>query len=382
MNNHLNAISAPATIQIADMVRKMTANGEKIAALQTGEPFFPTPQYIKDALADAMKDDQTHYSFSQGIPELRKSIATYYKSLYLVDITPDQILLSCGAIGSIHAIFTAFINEGDEIIIIDPAWPQYANIATMQGAKVNRVSTVNTKGRLTPALFEKSITAASKLVVINSPCNPSGVVYSETEINSFIAIAKKHGVWLLFDEVYGELTFTNTFKSVLQCQEYEGYKSNIIYVNSFSKTFAMTGWRIGYAVLPPTLLSAALKVSQNSITNISTFSQYAAVVALNDKAKHSNIYIEMLSIYKDRHTKLIALLQEKNINFIYPEGAFYFFIKCNIDSIQFAKELLEKEKISVVPGIGYGKDFSEYYRISYAVDEYSFNQYINWLNKL
>jgi aspartate/methionine/tyrosine aminotransferase len=381
MNDHLNAITAPPAIAIADMVRKMTAAGEKIAAMQTGEPFFPTPQYIKDGLDAALKQDHTHYSFSQGIPELRKALANYYKSLYSVTINPDEILLSCGAIGSIYTIYSAFFNEGDELIVVDPAWPQYANIATMKGVKVNHLSTASTNGRLTAALLEKAITKGTKLAVINNPCNPSGVVYSEDEINSFISTAKKHNVWLLFDEVYGELVFTDKFKSVLQCKEYEGYKQNIIYVNSFSKTFAMTGWRIGYAFLPPSLLSNALKVSQNSITNISTFSQYAAVVALTDKAKHEKEFTEMFNVYKERYSKLIDLLQKKKIEFLYPEGAFYFFIKCNKDSLEYAKDLLNNEKIAVVPGVAYGKDFSQYYRISYAVDDYSFNRYIEWLSK-
>jgi len=379
MNNHLNAITAPPAIEIADMVRKMTAGGEKIAAMQTGEPYFPTPEYIKEALDVALKNDQTHYSFSQGIPELRNSIALYYKSLYSVTINPAEILLSCGAIGSIYTIYTAFFNEGDELIITEPAWPQYANIAIMQGVKVNRISTLTTKGRLTPELLEKAITANTKLAVINNPCNPSGIVYSGEEINSFIAVAAKHNIHLLFDEVYNQITYGDKFKSVLQCELYEQNKQRIIYVNSFSKTFAMTGWRIGYAFLPPTVLSVALKVSQNSITNLSTFSQYAAVAALNERHKHEDVFAGMNKIYKERYTELINLLQKKNIEFLYPEGAFYFFIKCGEDSLKFAKKLLESDKIAVVPGSAYGKDFSEYYRISFAVDEYSYNYYINWL---
>lgn len=381
MNNKLNIIKTPPSIEIADMVRKMTVSGEKIAAMQTGEPYFSTPYYIKKALEIALKKNYTHYSSSRGIPELFKSIAEYYKNRYSVTINPNEILISCGAIGSIYTLYSGFFNIGEELIIIEPAWPQYANIALMQGVKVNRISTINTKGRLTPELLEKAITNSTKMVVINNPCNPSGIVYSEDEINSFIKIAAKHKLYLLFDEVYSEITYDVKFQSVLKCELYEQNKQKIIYVNSFSKTFAMTGWRIGYAFLPPDILFAALKVSQNSITNVSTFSQYAAAVALDEKHNHESVFTEMNKIYNMRYAELLDLYQKKNIQFLYPEGAFYFFINCGIDGLIFAKQLLENDKIAVVPGAAYGLDFSKYYRISFAVDEYSYQQYINWLKK-
>ena len=373
-NKKLDKIDTPASVAIADKVRTLTANGIQIARMQTGEPYFNTPKYIVEAAHKAMLKGYTHYSTSQGLPDLRKAISIWYKEEYNKKISPENIIINNGAIHSIFCILSTLINPEDEVMIPEPFWPQYKYISILSGANVKTIDTSSNNGRLTKEMFEKSISVKSKVLIINNPCNPTGLIYSKNEINALLKLAIKNNIYIIFDEVYSRITYTDNFCSVFNSDFYEEAKKLIIYVNSFSKTFAMTGWRVGYIILPEHLLKNVLKVSQNSITNVNTFCQYGAKVAIEKRKEHKREFIYMFDMYKKRYDELISLLSSKNIDFISPEGAFYFFIKSGKPSKQFAIDLLENERIAVVPGIAYGENFDEYYRISYAVDEYSFRK--------
>jgi aspartate/methionine/tyrosine aminotransferase len=379
MNVLLDLIQSPPAVAIADLVREKERGGQKIAKLQTGEPSFPTPGYIKEALQTALLENKTTYCASQGILELRNALSGWYNDDFDVHVSPEEILISVGAVGAIYCAMNALLNKNDEVLIVDPCWPQYVNIVQMLGASPCRIPTEKTNGRLTPDLLRKYITRNCKLLIINNPANPSGVVYSESEINEFIRISKEYQIYILFDEVYNRLVFSNTFSSVLTCSEYLKYKDRIVYINSFSKTFSMTGWRIGYAFMPLPVLEKTLRVSQNIFTNVTTFCQYAAAKALTEKKAHADEYIGMLNFYKKRYAELVAILEEKKIKYLKPEGAFYFFIKINTESVAFSKMLLQEHEIAVVPGTSYGEEYSDYIRISFAVDEYSYATFIKWL---
>lgn len=379
MNRYIDNITTPPAIAIADKIRELEAKGEKIAKLQTGEPCFPTPQYIKDAAFDSLKKNQTQYSSSQGLPELRQELSKFYKQEYDFEIHPTNILINNGAVNSIYCILNGLLNSGDELLIVDPSWPQYTNMGIILNAKIKKISTQATQGRLTPELLLSYISDHTKIVVINNPGNPSGVVYSEEEINAFIRIARKFGANMLFDEVYDRIVFEGDFKKVIQCSEYQGYRERIYYVNSFSKTFSMTGWRVGYAFIPDAGMPYCLKISQNSVTNVSTFSQYAAVVALKDHKKHQQEFDQMFQIYQTRWKEIKNLLDQTSYPYIKPQGAFYFFIDASHQPTDFVSTLLSKHKMSVVPGSAYGVDFKSYFRISFAVDEYSYEVLVDWL---
>lgn len=379
MNALLESIHSPPAVAIADIVREKERGGEKIAKLQTGEPCFPTPRYIAAALNDALVAGHTGYSASQGLPELRGALSAWYKKDLNVDIDAAQILISVGGVGAIYCVMNALLNRDDEVIVIDPCWPQFVNIARLCGAKVTRIRTKATDGRLTGSLLEKHMSAAVKLIVINNPSNPAGIVYNESEINEFVEIAGRRGIHMLFDEVYNRLVFTDRFKSVLACDAYRAYRDRIVYVNSFSKTFAMTGWRLGYAFIHGDLLEGALKVSQNMITNVSTFSQYAAVEAVTEKDRHQDEFERMMVLYRERFVEVKSILDEAKIPYLKPDGAFYFFIYIGTDALHFAKMLLEKHKIAVVPGSAYGDEFDDYVRISFAVDQDSYSTFLTWL---
>ncbi len=379
MNTLIDKVQSPPAVVIADLVRQLERSGKKISKMQTGEPCFSTPQYIKEALLEAVNKNKTQYAASQGIVELRLALSKWYLDELQADVSPETILVTQGAIGGIYCVINAILNPLDEVIVVDPAWPQYESIITLNHGVPVHVSTRKSNGRLIASHLENVITEKTRLIIINNPCNPTGIVYNLAEINSFIEIAKKHNIYIMFDEVYNRLLYTDLFCSVLKCSGYKSYKERIIYINSFSKTFAMTGWRIGYAFLGQELLKKTLLVSQNIFTNISTFSQYAAVVAIEDVASNLNVFESMKVVYKQRRTELSEILTTKGIDFMVPEGAFYFFIKVNKDSLRFAEELLKEEKIAVVPGKSYGKDFNDYYRISFAVDNESYNSYVKWL---
>lgn len=379
MNPRLAHIEPPAAIAIADRVRALKASGITVAALQSGEPMFPTPEYIKSAATEGLAKNLTSYSTSQGIPELRKALSQWYQDKWNLSFSPENFIITQGASHAIYSILQTLIKEGEEVIIVDPAWPQYANMAILAGASVTRISTLESQGRLTAEQLLSHIHPNTRLLILNNPGNPSGVIYSAKELQELISIAGERGIYVLLDEVYDQISFVPGFTKGLSTPAAKQYADLILYVNSFSKTYAMTGWRIGYAILPSDFLNTMLTLSTNSITHVSTFSQYAAMVGLRDRAIHENIYTEMLAEYQQRYHELSDILDKKGITFIRPEGAFYFFINANEPSLPFALRLLEENKIAVVPGIAYGESFATWYRISFAVDKYSYQTFLNWI---
>ncbi len=381
MNPYLLNIKAPASILIADRVRDLELNGEKIAALQTGEPCFSTPAYICNGFNEAVNKGFTGYSSSQGLYELRKEIAKYYNrdSSNLIDI--ENIIISNGAVHAIYCLITAILSKGDEVIIPEPAWPQYKSITLMVGGNPVCISTLkNPLGKLSAADIRENITDRTKLIILNNPCNPTGVVYQKNEIISLLEIAKEKNVYVLFDEVYNELVFEEEdFISVTSPDIYNKYQENILYINSFSKKYAMTGWRVGYSIVPARLVNSVLLISQISITNVNTPAQYAAFVAIRDRKENQNIYDKMFNLYKSRWLEIASLLDKNKMQYISSQGAFYYFIKIEEDCISFSYNLLNKEKIAVVPGNSYGDKYTNFIRVSFSVDEFSYNHFKNWL---
>jgi aspartate/methionine/tyrosine aminotransferase len=379
ISQKLHSIKSPASIAIADKVRQLTSEGHKIAKMQTGEPFFDTPKYIIEGANQAMLEGKTHYSYSKGLPELRQEISKWYEEEYHVILPSQQILITMGAVHAIFCILSALLNPDDEVLIPTPSWPQYRYITALAGGIVCEIKTANNNARLTLELLELAVTKKSKILILNNPCNPSGIVYSQKEIEIFLQFAETHDLLILMDEVYSRITYSNKFCSVFSCPSYSKHMERVLYVNSFSKTFAMTGWRVGYTILPDSVGQFITTVSQNSITNVPPFCQEGARIALKKRVEHKEIFEDFNKLYQHRHNMLMELLQKKGIEFLSPEGAFYFFIKCHGSSDEFAQNLLEKEKIAVVPGSAYGEDFEHYYRISFAVDSYSFGQFVQWI---
>jgi aspartate aminotransferase len=379
MGHLIDAIGTPPSIAIADTVRSLEASGIFVAKLQTGEPSFATPTYIVEAACQALHRGETHYSNSQGIPELRQAIADWYYEDYGVEISHENILIGNGAIHVIYCLIGALVREHDEVIIPEPYWPQYKNVTSLAGGTSCIVNTLSTGGKLTVESFEENITPRTKLLILNNPCNPTGIVYSSEEIDALLRVADQNKIWVLFDEVYSRILYSDRFCSVLQSSLFQKLKSRIFYINSFSKTFSMTGWRIGYAFLPESFLPSALKISQNTVTNTNTFSQFGAIKAVQGRVRWQEEYTHIQALYNARKAELERILSDKGHLYFQPEGAFYFFIQCALPSQQFAIELLNQKRIAVVPGVAYGENCDNYYRISFAVDETSYRKFIEFI---
>jgi aspartate aminotransferase len=374
-------IQSPPSVEIADKVRDLVSRGVPVAQMQTGEPHFGTPRYIIESAARAMQEGYTHYTHSQGVPQLRKKISEWYGEESGENIPPDSIIITQGAVHAIYCAFRAVLDAGDEVIVPEPFWPQYGYMARLCGADVVAADTSSSRGRLVPEILEKLVSEKTKVLIINNPSNPAGIVYSKKELRCFMDIAARRNFFILFDEVYGRITYTEKFCGIFHSGEYAGARDSVIYVNSFSKTFAMTGWRIGYAVLPDLLIGPVLKVSQNTVTSVNTFVQMAACGAICGIKENRAVFASMLDVYRERRETLMKLLRRKKMDFIEPEGAFYFFISCGRPSLHYCRELLDKERIAAVPGAAYGKKWDEYYRISFAVDDGSFQKFCGWLEK-
>jgi aspartate aminotransferase len=379
INHKLHSIKSPASIVIADRVRQLTTEGHKIAKMQTGEPYFDTPKYIIEGANQAMLEGKTHYSHSAGLPELRCAISNWYEEEYCVSLPSQQILITAGAVHAIFCTLSALLNPGDEVLIPTPSWPQYRYITTLVGGVARDIKTADSKARLTLKQLKSAVTQKSKILILNNPCNPSGMVYSEDELEGFLRFADKHNLLILMDEVYGRTVYSGKFCSIFKCPSYLKCQDRVLYVNSFSKTFAMTGWRVGYTILPEFLSQHVTTISQNSITNVPPFCQEGARVAIEKRAENGKIFEDFHNLYQHRYTILIELLQKSRMEFLHPEGAFYFFINCHYSSDKFAKKLLDEEKIAVVPGSAYGEGFEQYFRISFAVDPYSFERFVQWV---
>lgn len=379
MNRYLQSIEAPAAIEIADRIRKKEAEGELIFKVQTGEPCFNTPAYISNALFEAINNNKTNYSYSQGLPELRNAISFHLQQAYSVKIDPSNVFITNGGVHAIHCAIQALIEPGEEVMIFDPSWPQYANITKLYGGIPVKVSTRQTSFVPTIKSISDNITSKTRMVIFNSPNNPTGKIIPSKTLQEILHFLADLDVYILFDEVYDFIVYEE-FQSILSNPAFEKLRDRIIYINSFSKTFCMTGWRLGYAIVPSELSASYLKLLQNSVTHVNTFVQLAGVVALRDMAMHKELFKSMMEVYNFRRNELIEVLTNRNFEFIHPEGSFYFFIRIPNMEPNFVSQLLSNHKIASVPGEAYGKDFSDYFRISYAVDKTSYDGFLNWLS--
>lgn len=378
MNKRLEDIEESVTIQLADIVRELEKKGQKVIKLQTGDPDFETPPSITEAAFNAIKKGFTHYSQSRGLPELREAISNKFKNENGVEYDPDkEILITCGGIHGVYCALSAIVNAGDEVLIVDPSWMPYTSVTKMLGGVPVRIQTVpDNNFKLTHDLLRQHITDKTKVFIINSPCNPSGAVYSREELSEFASVLKPHKILVISDEVYEKIIFdgmrSTSFASLPEMKE------RTITINSFSKTYAMTGWRIGYVGAPIKVAENMLKSSQYTITNVPAFLQYGALEALLNP--HVYDYVkEFITEYAVRRKLLIESFKNMNIDFIKPDGAFYFLIK--LKNISSWHELLEKYSISCVPGEAFGDCGTGYFRITFGVSKTDLQLFIDRLNR-
>jgi aspartate aminotransferase len=358
----LRRLKESATIKAAEKARELKAKGIKVISLDVGEPDFPTPEPIIEEAYKALKEGYTHYSPSQGIPELRKAIADKIRDEKGLEIDPGQVIITPGAKQSIFYALTALLDEGDEVLIPKPAWPSYFEMLKLIGGTGVEVKTDQ---NFLPDVeeLEKYVSDRTKAIILNYPNNPTGAVYDENILNRLANFVKERGLWVVSDEIYEKLTYEGSFTSFASLPDME---SHTITVNGFSKAYAMTGWRLGYAYGPRHIIKMMVKVQQHTATCAPSFIQRAAITALN---KCDQYVKEMVNEFKKRRDLIVEGLRRIGFRLEKPRGAFYVFpsVEGLYDNpAGFNEFLLDKAAVSVTPGVGFGQGYESFVRISYA----------------
>lgn len=335
-------------------------------SLGVGEPDFETPWHIRDEGIYSLERGRTFYTSNSGLKELRMEIAAYLKRTQGIDYHYlHEILITVGGSEAIDLMFRALINPGDEVLIPQPCYVSYEPCAILADAKPVIINLKEeNRFRLTPEELEAACTSKSKILVMPFPNNPTGAIMEKEDLEALAPVIEKHDLYVLSDEIYGALTYTG--KGHVSIASIPGMQERTVLVNGFSKAYAMTGWRLGYACGPQKILEQMTKIHQYAIMCAPTTSQYAAVEAL----KNGDADVEMMrTSYNERRRLVLHLLKEMNLPCFEPEGAFYVFPyigEFGLSSEEFATRLLEEQKVAIVPGTAFGDCGEGYLRISYA----------------
>ncbi|MFZ5980617.1 MAG: pyridoxal phosphate-dependent aminotransferase [Candidatus Zixiibacteriota bacterium] len=345
--------------------KQMEAEGKSVIHLQIGEPDFDTPANISEAAIKAIRDGHTHYAPSGGIPEARLVVAEYMTKTRKTDIMAENIIIMPGCKPLIFCAMIALINEGDEIIVPNPGYPTYRSVTKFLGAKPVPVKYREENDfRFRLDEFEKLITPKTRMVILNSPENPTGGILTWEDLEGIYALAKKHDLWIMSDEIYSRIIYDVEFKSVISLP---GAFERTIAIDGLSKTYAMTGWRLGFAAMPKKLADYMFTLAINNFSSTATFTQYALIEALTGP---QNAIDDMVAQFRKRRDVIVEGLNNiEGISCFKPEGAFYVFpniTKTGLTSQQFAKIMLEEAGVACLSGTAFGEYGEGYVRFSYA----------------
>lgn len=372
------ALKPSATLAIDAKAKALMAQGIDIINLSAGEPDFDTPSPIKEACIKALNEGYTKYVATLGLLSLREAICKKIKEDYGLDYKPEEVIVSSGAKQAIFNLLLALVDRADEVLVISPYWVSYPEmILCAEG--IPKIIPTDFSKKFEPdlSLLEKNITPKTKGIILNSPSNPTGLIYSTEFLKGLAELVRKYNLWVISDDIYDKLRFDlKKPENILSVAP--DLKDRVMLVNGVSKTYAMTGWRIGWATGPKEVISACAKIQGQSTSHATSFAQKGAEAAL--KLPDDEVY-KMTATFAKRASLLCELLKESpGIEFIPPQGAFYLFAKVSsyygkktkenstiANSIDFANYLLEEAKVAVVPGVAFGND--EFIRISYATSE-------------
>lgn len=367
-SNRILKIKPSATLYAAAKVRELKEKGIKVIDFTTGEPDFPTPSKIKEACKKALDENRTRYGPVPGLPELRETIAQSLKRDYGVDYKREEILVTCGVKHAIYAALQVLINPGDEVIIPSPYWVSFVEQVSLAEGKPVVIKTDDKKGfKITPAQLEKRVTAKTKLLILNTPSNPTGACYTKEDLQKIGEVCEKKNILVLSDEIYSKLTYDG-FKHTSFVSAVPSLREKTILVNGVSKAYAMTGWRMGFAAAPKELIAKMQTLQSQEITSIPTFVMWACVRAFQDCETEVE---KMRSEFEKRRNLMFELLTKiPGITCLKPKGAFYLFPNVQAfkkSSQGLADTLLEKAHVACVAGEGFGAP--GYLRLSYACSE-------------
>ena len=362
---HISELSPSLTLSITEQARKMREEGEDVCSFGAGEPDQDTPDYIKEAAIAALNDGKTKYTASSGLPELRKAIAQKLKGENGLNYDWKEVVVNCGAKHSCYNALLATIDPEDEVIIPAPYWTSYPEMVKMVGGEPVIVQTKMENGyKITPEQFEEAMSPKTKMIILNTPNNPTGAVYSKEELAALGEVAAYEDILILSDEIYEKLIY-NDKKHVSTASVSEEAKELTITINGFSKVYSMTGWRLGYTAAPESIAKAIGTIQSHSTSNPTSFAQYGGLAAL---AGDPQITSDMAQEFDMRRQYMLQRFNSiANIRVVEPQGAFYFLVnigQMGLSSVNFAEKLLSRMKVALVPGIAFGDDSTV--RLSYA----------------
>jgi len=358
-SSKVELIPESATIRISDIAAQLKGEGKDIISFSLGEPDFKTPQRIIEAAKLSLNRGETHYTQSKGILELREAIAEKLKVDNKLSATSDDIIVTPGAKQAIFEAICTLLNEGDEVLLFDPAWVSYEAIVKFAGGTSTMVPVYESDG-YRPVDVQDFVNNKTKLIILNSPSNPTGAVYDKRNISAIAEIAEDYGIFVISDEVYEKIIYDREHVSIGSV-----IPDRTITINGFSKSYAMTGWRLGYALAPRIILKGMLKIQQHSVSHPTSFVQHAGIEALT--GEQQPVY-DMTAEFRIRRDLVVGELSKIGITCRKPSGAFYVFIDVSKfgTSIEVTERLLRDAHVAVTPGSAFGPNGEGYVRLSYA----------------
>ncbi|GBE74490.1 aspartate aminotransferase [Microcystis aeruginosa NIES-87] len=365
--SRVNQVTPSLTLAIDSLAKEMKKNGEDVCSFSAGEPDFDTPTHIKAAAKKALDEGKTRYGPAAGEPGLRKAIAEKLLRDNQLAYNADNIIVTNGGKQSLYNLIMALIEAGDEVIIPAPYWLSYPEMVTLAGGTSVIVNTsLENQYKITPEQLEAAITPKTKLFVLNSPSNPTGIVYTPEEIAALAKIVVEKDILVVSDEIYEKILYDGAIHRSIASFGPEIFQRSII-SNGFAKAFSMTGWRVGYIAGPVEIVKAMTKIQGHSTSNVCTFAQYGAIAALESP---QDCIEEMVKAFSQRRQYILERVRAiPGLNCPTPNGAFYVFIdisQTGLKSRDFCQKLLETQKVAAIPGIAFGAD--DCIRLSYATD--------------
>ncbi len=356
----LSRIEESATIRMSHIAQQLQDEGEDVLNFSLGEPDFKTPEHISEAARQALDLEYTHYTSSAGIVELREAIAKKIRDENKVDASMENVIVTPGAKQAIYELMMSVLDEGDEVMLLDPAWVTFEAAVKLAGGNPKWVKRVEEAVKYES--LESVVSEKTKMIIINSPNNPGGYVLSEKEQHEIAEFAIAHDLLVLSDEIYEKILYGRKHVSIAS---FDGMQERTVIINGFSKTYAMTGWRIGYAVAPLEIMKGMLKIQQHSVTCAPSFSQFAALTGLRSSQE---CVLEMVGEFQKRRDVIVKRLNEIGLHCVNPEGAFYAFINTSNhgNDVEFTELLLKEAYIVVTPGSAFGLAGKDYVRLSFA----------------
>lgn len=358
--DRLTRVEPSATLAVSNLASELEDSGEDVVDLSVGEPDFPTPQNIVDAGKEAMEEEHTGYAPTNGIPQLRDAIETKLSQQGLKQYSTESVIVTPGAKQALYETVQALVDRGDEVALLDPAWVSYEPMVRMAGGTLTRIDLSPHEFQLEPALDDltDAVSDDTELLIVNSPSNPSGAVYTDAALRGVRDLAVEHNITVISDEIYEQITYG---REVTSLGTLSGMEDRTVTINGFSKAYSMTGWRLGYLAAPDDLIDQAGKLQSHSVTCATNFVQHAGVEALRNTDQAVE---EMAIAFEERRDMLIELLADHGTEVSVPEGAFYMMVPVAESDETWCEEALTDVQVATTPGNAFGTP--GYVRVSYA----------------